>query len=151
MLALAEKENELNALLDATERELISDKHWSLLGEASAKSRSKNSLLELHLELPQYHHHAAQSDILPDSLGVGCSHNIFVSGSRISCRFACLHRLQGIVDEDDVQLASKALNETQDTLLSRISTSIERLVKQRIKYVMFDDVERKCVLKLSLS
>lgn len=121
LLALAEKNDELNALLDATERELISEKHWSLMGEASAKHRDKNSLLELHLELPQYHHqYATDSELLPDTLGVS-----------------------GVVDEEDVQQATGSLSASDGAILSRLSATIEALVKQRIKYSMFDDVERK--------
>ncbi|GFE55380.1 U3 small nucleolar ribonucleoprotein [Babesia ovis] len=35
------------------EKDLIAQKHWSLMGEATARKRPRNSLLDLDLELPQ--------------------------------------------------------------------------------------------------
>ncbi|EDO05730.1 U3 small nnucleolar ribonucleoprotein Mpp10 family protein [Babesia bovis T2Bo] len=39
--------------ISQVEKDLIAEKHWSLMGEASARKRARNSLLDLDLELPQ--------------------------------------------------------------------------------------------------
>ncbi|KAK1441756.1 hypothetical protein BgAZ_500880 [Babesia gibsoni] len=39
--------------ISRVEKELVSQKHWSLMGEATGKKRPRNSLLDLDIELPQ--------------------------------------------------------------------------------------------------
>ncbi|ORM40614.1 U3 small nucleolar ribonucleoprotein MPP10 [Babesia sp. Xinjiang] len=39
--------------ISKVEKDLIAQKHWSLMGEATARKRPRNSLLDLDLELPQ--------------------------------------------------------------------------------------------------
>eukprot|EP00392_Amoebophrya_sp_AT5.2_P011173 g11248.t1 len=48
---IQEMEDEVERL----EQEALADKHWSLAGEVSGKQRERNSLLELHLDLPMTH------------------------------------------------------------------------------------------------
>lgn len=72
LIELSAKERRLNDAIDEMEMDLIGTKHWSLMGEAGAKSREHNSLLSLHLELPQYNHQKANDlEAFPDTLGVG--------------------------------------------------------------------------------
>jgi hypothetical protein len=64
LLHLVKKNDILNNLLDTTERELVGDKHWTMKGEVSGKTRDQNSLLEVHLDIPQYNHHYQSEDVL---------------------------------------------------------------------------------------
>ncbi|CAD7926154.1 unnamed protein product [Amoebophrya sp. A120] len=46
---------DLEEEVDRLEREALAQKHWSLGGEVAGKQRERNSLLELHLDLPMTH------------------------------------------------------------------------------------------------
>lgn len=71
---LSGKEQKLRDAIEKMELELVGDKHWSMLGEAGAKHREYNSLLNLHLELPQFHHQRENDlEAFPDTLGVSWS------------------------------------------------------------------------------
>lgn len=59
----------MHEAIEQIEKELVGERHWSLMGEASAKNRQTNSLLELHLELPQYLNQR-NLEAFPDTLGV---------------------------------------------------------------------------------
>jgi len=56
--SLAERDQRIREMeeeVERMEREQMTDKHWSLMGEVNGKSRETNSLLELHLDLPMSH------------------------------------------------------------------------------------------------
>lgn len=121
------------------EMELVGDKHWSLMGEASAKHRSPNSLLSLHLELPQFR--SQRNDDLRESYGgpLGVSECL----AMILCFFvtnSCFFRvsLKAAIGELDESECADMVGS-----VSLISKSIEQLVKQRIRDFAFNDVVRK--------
>ncbi|SCO71641.1 U3 small nucleolar ribonucleoprotein protein MPP10, putative [Plasmodium vivax] len=110
---------------DKVERELIEKKHWSLTGEVSAHDRPKNSLLSLNVEIPKLNSGGNDAYV---SKAVG-------------------------EEEDDDDKEEEAVGEGRrdggKTPLSRnkrrnlLSDEIERVVKQRIQNMLFDDVEKK--------
>lgn len=55
--------------IEQLELSLIQDKHWTMRGEAYAHEREKNSLLEEHLELPQFNRPHTASGHEVDGLG----------------------------------------------------------------------------------
>ncbi|CAD7962378.1 unnamed protein product [Amoebophrya sp. A25] len=55
LLAKDRRIREMEEEVDRLEQEALSQKHWSLGGEVSGKQRDRNSLLELHLDLPMTH------------------------------------------------------------------------------------------------
>jgi len=52
LMTLNEKEKEEKEKIEAFERELLGDKHWSLKGEVNSDMRPKDSLLDVNMELP---------------------------------------------------------------------------------------------------
>ncbi|XP_053991592.1 uncharacterized protein LOC128883355 isoform X2 [Hylaeus volcanicus] len=120
LLDLVQKNDILDNLIDTTERELVGDKHWTMKGEVSAKSRDQNSLLEVHLDIPQYNHHY-QSE---DALGIHDS---------------AWNNEESYEDQHN----SLCLKNSETSCYSSLSQEIEKIVLHRIRYLLFDDVVRK--------
>ncbi|KAH8739294.1 Mpp10 family of U3 processosome protein [Cryptosporidium ryanae] len=51
---LKNEQEQINRVIDELEENIIREKEWYNLGESSTSNRSKNSLLDLHLEIPHY-------------------------------------------------------------------------------------------------
>ncbi|OII72619.1 MPP10 protein [Cryptosporidium andersoni] len=63
---LFEQQDRINKLIDEMESELISQKHWTMMGESLGNKRPKNSLLEVYLEIPQYSNTSNNSEEILD-------------------------------------------------------------------------------------
>ncbi|OII74899.1 uncharacterized protein cubi_03030 [Cryptosporidium ubiquitum] len=51
---LSQEKNKIDAIIDELEANIIKEKEWYKLGESSITDREKNSLLNIHLEVPQF-------------------------------------------------------------------------------------------------
>mmetsp|Transcript_19222 Transcript_19222/g.42637 ORF Transcript_19222/g.42637 Transcript_19222/m.42637 type:complete len:695 (-) Transcript_19222:241-2325(-) len=71
--SLSKKDARIKALqeeISQLEAEQLDEKHWSLVGEVGAKDRPLNSLLELHVDLPQSSYAAKRAENDADKLGL---------------------------------------------------------------------------------
>ncbi|KAJ1610729.1 Mpp10-like U3 processosome protein [Cryptosporidium canis] len=51
---LAKDKKKMDTIIDELEENIIKEKEWYKLGESSINDREKNSLLDIHLEVPQF-------------------------------------------------------------------------------------------------
>lgn len=51
---LSKDKNKIDTIIDELEASIIKEKEWYKLGESSVTDREKNSLLDIHLEVPQF-------------------------------------------------------------------------------------------------
>ncbi|KAJ1607487.1 Mpp10-like U3 processosome protein [Cryptosporidium canis] len=51
---LAKDKKKMDTIIDELEESIIKEKEWYKLGESSINDRGKNSLLDIHLEVPQF-------------------------------------------------------------------------------------------------
>ncbi|TRY50528.1 Mpp10 family of U3 processosome protein [Cryptosporidium tyzzeri] len=54
MSKLSRDKNKMDMIIDELESNIIKEKEWYKLGETSITDREKNSLLDIHLEVPQF-------------------------------------------------------------------------------------------------
>lgn len=54
MSKLVRDKKKMDAIIDELEENIIKEKEWYKLGESSTAGREKNSLLDIHLEVPQF-------------------------------------------------------------------------------------------------
>uniref|UniRef100_A0A0G4F4Q4 Uncharacterized protein n=1 Tax=Chromera velia CCMP2878 TaxID=1169474 RepID=A0A0G4F4Q4_9ALVE len=111
LAALDAKERQLHDMIEAMESELLADKHWTMGGEAGARERPLNSLLETHVDLPRFVRRAEEQT---------------------------LEGVEGLGEEEEGGKEGGG-----GAPESKVSEMIEKILRQRIKDLNFDDVVRK--------
>ncbi|CRG99132.1 U3 small nucleolar ribonucleoprotein protein MPP10, putative [Plasmodium relictum] len=105
------------------EKELIEKKHWSLTGEVFGYDRPKNSILKLNVDIPKINTYNKNDVLINKNIG-----NVDNSSEN---------------EESD--------NKKKNNKINSLTEEIELVVKQRIKNMLFDDVEKKCIEDLDIT
>ncbi|KAL7067450.1 putative Mpp10 protein [Cryptosporidium serpentis] len=132
---LFEQQDRINKLIDEMESELLSQKHWTMMGESLGNKRPKNSLLEVHLEIPQYSNTSNNSEEILDmeqSLGNDESETTVFTDDKLNDYIEKIVK-QRISDRifDDVEsslslLAVQAIAEVTRKTQDEVDLSVEK-------------------------
>ncbi|UKK00115.2 hypothetical protein MACK_000185 [Theileria orientalis] len=119
------------------ENELVAPKHWSLMGESTGKSRPRNSLLDIELELPQpsstVYNSGVNNGTGEDENGVGGGQMTGADGQQLPLELLIIQRIKsGVFD-----------NVERKTFIEDQLESLNRLNKNKSEEIRPEDIDYK--------
>ncbi|UKJ87706.1 hypothetical protein MACJ_000146 [Theileria orientalis] len=135
--SISEDSGEEDDEIAQIENELVAPKHWSLMGESTAKSRPRNSLLDIELELPQPSSIVYNSEVTDgpggDGSGVSVGQMTGVDGHQLPLELLIIQRIKsGVFD-----------NVERKTFIEDQLESLNRLNKNKSEEIRPEDIDYK--------